>query len=136
MTKEFGNPEVEKQEIVEQDQAERTRETRLYIPRVDIYETKDAIHVVADIPGADQDSIDITVDKNTLLIEARVEAERPVDYSLTYAEYGIGDFRRKFTLSNEIDQNGIEAVVKNGVLSLTLPKVGPSEAQKIAVKSA
>lgn len=136
MTKEFGNPEVEKQEIVEQDQAERTRETRLYIPRVDIYETKDAIHVVADIPGADQDSIDITVDKNTLLIEARVEAERPVDYSLTYAEYGIGDFRRKFTLSNEIDQNGIEAVVKNGVLSLILPKVGPSEAQKIAVKSA
>ncbi len=91
---------------------------------------------MADIPGADQDSIEITVEKNSLTIEARVEVERPVDYSLTYAEYGIGDFRRKFSLSNEIDQDDIEAQVKNGVLSLTLPKVGPSAAQKITVKSA
>lgn len=134
MANEFGNPEIEKQEIIEQDQAERTRESRLYIPRVDIYETQDAIHVIADIPGADQDSIDITLEKNTLTIEARVEAEKPVDYSLTYAEYGIGDYRRKFNLSNEIDQDQISAVVKDGVLSLTLPKTGPAQAQKITVK--
>lgn len=134
MTKEFGSPEVEKQEVIEQDQAERTRETRLYIPRVDIYETQDAIHVVADIPGADQESIEITLEKNVLTIEARVEVEKPVDYSLTYAEYGIGDYRRKFNLSNEIDQEQITAVVKNGVLSLSLPKTGPAQAQKITVK--
>lgn len=135
MAKEFGNPEVEKQEIMEEDQSERTRESRLYVPRVDIYETEDAIHLLADIPGADQDSVDITLEKNSLTIEARVEVEKPIDYTLTYAEYGIGDFKRKFSLSNEIDQKGIEAVVKNGVLSLKLPKLGPSKAQKIAVKS-
>jgi HSP20 family molecular chaperone IbpA len=55
---------------------------------------------------------------------------------LTYAEYGVGDFKRKFTLSNEIDKDRINAVVKDGVLSLKMPKAGPAKAQKIEVKSA
>lgn len=136
MTEELRKTETQKQEIVEEDQAERTRETRLFVPRVDIYETKDDIHLIADIPGADQDSIEITLEKNILTIEARVVTEKPVDFSLTYAEYGVGDFKRKFTLSNEIDKERINAVVKDGVLSLKMPKAGPAKAQKIEVKSA
>jgi HSP20 family protein len=136
MTEELRKTDTQKQEIVEEDQAERTRETRLFVPRVDIYETKDDIHLIADIPGADQDSIEITLEKNILTIEARVVTEKPVDFSLTYAEYGVGDFKRKFTLSNEIDKDRINAVVKDGVLSLKMPKAGPAKAQKIEVKSA
>jgi HSP20 family molecular chaperone IbpA len=136
MTEELRKTETQKQEIVEEDQTERTRETRLFVPRVDIYETKDDIHLIADIPGADQDSIEITLEKNILTIEARVVTEKPVDFSLTYAEYGVGDFKRKFTLSNEIDKERINAVVKDGVLSLKMPKAGPAKAQKIEVKSA
>ena len=81
------------------------------------------------------DSIDVTLEKNILTIEAHVSTEKPVDYDLTYAEYGIGDFQRRFTLSNEIDHNGIVAKVKDGVLNLTLPKIGPTEAKKISVSS-
>lgn len=136
MTEELRKTDTQKQEIVEEDQAERTRETRLFVPRVDIYESKDDINLIADIPGADQDSIEITLEKNILTIEARVVTEKPVDFSLTYAEYGIGDFKRKFTLSNEIDKDRINAVVKDGVLSLKMPKAGPAKAQKIEVKSA
>ena len=136
MTEELRKKDTQKQEIVEEDQAERTRETRLFVPRVDIYESKDDIHLIADIPGADQDLIEITLEKNILTIEARVVTEKPVDFSLTYAEYGVGDFKRKFTLSNEIDKDRINAVVKDGVLTLKMPKAGPAKAQKIEVKSA
>ncbi len=136
MTEELRKKDTQKQEIVEEDQAERTRETRLFVPRVDIYESKDDIHLIADIPGADQDSIEITLEKNILTIEARVVTEKPVDFSLTYAEYGVGDFKRKFTLSNEIDKDRINAIVKDGVLTLKMPKAGPAKAQKIEVKAA
>jgi len=135
MTEELRKSEPQKQEIVEDDQIERTRETRLFVPRVDIFESNDDIHLIADIPGADQSSIDITLEKNILTIEARVVVEKPVDFSLTYAEYGVGDFKRKFTLSNEIDKDRINAVVKDGVLTLKMPKAGPAKAQKIEVKS-
>jgi HSP20 family molecular chaperone IbpA len=135
MSEQLSNPEAQKQEIVEQNETERTRDTRLYIPRVDIYETDEAIHLIADIPGADENSIDITLEKNVLTIDAEVQAEKPQDYSLTYAEYGIGSFRRKFNLSNEIDQEKIVAEVKDGVLKLKLPK-SEKVTQKIKVKAA
>jgi|SRR5665648_1262673 len=102
MTLELKNQETNKQEVTSQEQTERTRKSRLYIPRVDIYETKNAIYLSADIPGAGMDSINITLEKNILTIGARVTTEKPVDYDLTYAEYGLGDFQRRFTLSNEI----------------------------------
>ncbi len=90
---------------------------------------------MADIPGADENSIDITLEKNVLSIEAEVNAEKPQDYSLTYAEYGIGGFKRKFNISNEINQEKIVAEVKDGVLKLMLPK-SEKVTQKISVKAA
>jgi HSP20 family protein len=134
MSEQLSNPETQKQEIVEQDQAERTRDSRMYVPRVDIYESNEAIHVVADIPGADENSIDITLEKNVLTIDAEVQVEKPEDYSITYAEYGIGSFRRKFSISNEIDQEKIVAEVKDGVLKMILPK-SEKVTQKISVKT-
>ena len=134
MSEQLSKAENQKEEIVEQEQTERTRDTRLYVPRVDIFETDETIHLVADIPGADENSIDITLEKNILTIDANVHAEKPQDYSITYAEYGIGGFRRKFTLSNEIDQEKIIAEVKDGVLKLQLPK-SQKVTQKISVKA-
>lgn len=101
---------------------------------MDIFETDEEIHVVADIPGADENSIEITLEKNVLTIDADVQVEKPEDYSLTYAEYGIGSFRRKFNISNEIDQEKIVAQVKDGVLKLVLPK-SKKVTQKISVKA-
>ena len=110
-------------------------EQRVYSPRTDIYEDGDAIYLIADIPGADEKSIDITLEKNVLSIQASPVYEYPENLRLVYAEYGIGDYRRSFALSNQIDQANIQADVKNGVLSLRLPKAGPVKARKIAVKS-
>ncbi|HEX9923889.1 MAG TPA: Hsp20/alpha crystallin family protein [Anaerolineae bacterium] len=134
-TKDLQVQETEKQEVTTLNGAERTRTGRVYVPRVDIYETEHDIVAVADIPGIDENSIEITVEKNILTIHGRVEPEVLENVNLAYAEYDIGDYERRFTLSNEIDQDKIEATVKNGVLHLRLPKAGPAKARKVSVKA-
>jgi len=136
MTTESKNLEVKKEELAPAEGTERTRETRVYIPRTDIYETENEVVLTADVPGADEKSIDITLDKDRLTISAYVEPRRPENYSLAYAEYGVGDFQRSFNISKEIDREKIQAVVKDGVLRLTLPKREAAKTQKIAVKPA
>ena len=132
-TKELQIQDTEKQEVAETG-AERTRDRLAFVPRVDIYETDENIVVVADMPGVDESSVDITLEKNVLTINGYVEPVQPENYSLAYAEYRVGDYERSFTLSNEIDQDNIEATLKDGVLTLTMPKVGPTT-KKIAVKA-
>jgi HSP20 family protein len=125
--------ETEKQEVQESG-AERTRERPAFIPRSDIYELDDEIVVVADMPGVDAESVEITLERNTLTINGYSKPTDLSGYSLTYAEYREGDYQRSFSLSNEIDQSKIEAQMKDGVLHLHLPKVGPTT-RKIAVKT-
>ena len=117
--------EAEKQEVAESD-AERTVARRAFVPRVDMYETDDAINVIADMPGVSADSLDITLEQGVLTISGYVEEERPADHTLAYAEYRVGDYTRRFSLSNQIAQDEIAATVKDGVLRLHLPKVKPT----------
>lgn len=125
--------DVEKQEVEVAEGTERTRPGRAYVPRTDIYETEDALTLLADMPGVDESSLDITLEKNVLSIKGFVEMKNPDNYGLAYAEYEVGDYERSFTLSDGIDQENISATVKNGVLTITLPKAGPAKARKISV---
>jgi len=106
----------------------------VFVPRADIFETKDGLTLVVDVPGADEKSVDITLEKNVLTINAYPAAVKFENHTLAYAEYGEGDYQRSFALSNEIDRSGIEAKVKNGVLTLHLPKVAEVKPQKISIK--
>ena len=135
-SKELQVQDTHKQEVTTMSDAERTRSRKAYVPRADIYETNDEIFVVADMPGVDESSVDIILEKNVLTINGYVEPQSSENYSLAYAEYEVGDFQRSFTLSNQIDLNKIEAAVKHGVLRLRLPKAGPAKARKITVKAA
>lgn len=135
-TKELQVQDTQKQEVTSMSDAERTRSRKAYVPRADIYETNDEIFVVADMPGVDENSLDITLEKNVLTINGYAESEAPENYSLAYAEYEVGDYQRSFTLSNQIDLDKIEATVNHGVLRLRLPKAGPAKARKIVVKAA
>ncbi len=127
-----GTKELQEKEPA---QVERTRSTTVYTPDVDILEKEDAIVVFADIPGADEGSVDITLEKDVLSIYARVEPELPEKHQLLHAEYGIGDYQRSFTISNEIDREKIEAKVKSGVLRLVLPKSKAAQTRKISVSA-
>ncbi len=115
---------------------ERTRQRRVYIPRADIYETQNDVVVIVDIPGVDEKSVDITLEKNVLTINAFPADIQPEGYSQVYAEFGMGDYQRRFVISNEIDQGKIEASVRDGVLHLRLPKSGPAKSRKINVRTA
>lgn len=106
------------------------------IPPTDIYETKDALILLMDVPGADPASVEVTLDRKRLTITARTMETRPPEgYSLVYAEYQQGNYERGFTLAGEIDADRIDAMLKDGVLRITLPKVTPSPAKKIQVKA-
>ena len=132
-TREIQVQDTEKQEV--EIEAERTRDRPAFVPRADIYETDEAIVVVADMPGVDGNSLDITLEKGVLTLNGTVEPETPEGYSLNYAEYRVGDYVRSFSLSDEIDQEAIEATLKDGVLRLTLPKITEVRTRKIAVKA-
>ncbi len=127
--------EIQKKEADQVERVERTRSGRIYNPDVDIIERKEYILVVADMAGIDEKSIDITLEKNVLSIYGRIEPEIPEKMRLAYAEYGVGDYQRIFTLSGEIDRERIEARVKDGVLKLILPKAEAAKTRKIEVKS-
>ena len=127
--------EVEKQELVSQEDGERTRDCQCFVPRADIYEVEDQIVVVADVPGADKDSLEITLEKNILTINAYVDPVEPEGFSRTWAEYEVGDYQRNFRISDEIDREKIQATIKDGVLRLYLPKSKESRTRKISVKA-
>jgi HSP20 family protein len=115
-------------------EGERTRDRYVYVPRADIYETVDAIVVITDLPGAAQKDVEITLEKNVLTIHASL-AEKPMEgYSMVYSEFQCGDYERRFVLSNTIDQEKIEARVKDGVLYLRLAKAAPVKVRKIDIK--
>jgi HSP20 family molecular chaperone IbpA len=89
--------------------------------------------VVADVPGVDETHLDITLDKNVLTIRGTVEPPSFEGHTVVRTEYGVGDFERTFTLSDDVSRDGIEASVKDGVLQLKLPKTARSARQKINV---
>jgi HSP20 family molecular chaperone IbpA len=132
-TNEIQVNDTEKQ--VAETEAERTRDQPAFVPRVDIYETDAAIVVVADMPGVSEDSVDIILEKGVLTINGYVDPEVPEGYGLVHAEYQVGDYVRSFSLSNEIDQDAIEATLKDGVLRVTLNKITEAQTKKIAVKA-
>ncbi len=125
--------ELQKQEAVNPAKTERTKARRVYVPVVDIYETKDSIVLVADLPGADEKSVTVTLEKNVLTVTGQVEPEEFPGYSLSHSEYETGDFERSFSISDEIDRDKVEATVKNGTLRVTLHKSEKVKVKKIPV---
>jgi len=115
---------------------EKIRNVKTFIPRVDIYETGEALFLIADMPGIDEKTVDVELEKNILKISGRVENGKVKDYSLVFSEYEVGDYERTFTLSDEIDREKIKATVKQGVLRLELPKAEKVKPKKIAINAA
>ena len=135
MAKETKAMEVQEQEQLPVEQAERTRDIDCFIPRSDIIETEEKYQIVMDMPGVSQDKIDITLDKNTLTINGQTIQEAPDGYSLAHAEFRNGDYERSFRLTDRIDREKIQAVFTDGVLRLDLPKAEEAKARKIKVKA-
>lgn len=116
--------------------AETVSQAPTFQPPTDVVETKDAVIMLIDMPGADPESLNVTLDKRILTVTARSISSPPPDYTLLHAEFEDGNYERRFTLSDQVDGERIDAALKDGVLRLTLPKATPSPAKKIEVKAA
>jgi len=127
--------EVQKEERLP-DTSERTRQRSCFVPKSNIFETEDQIVIVMDMPGVQNKDIDISLEKNVLTVIGYTELDEPEGYTLAMAEYNAGDYERSFRISNQIEQEKIEAEYKNGVLRLSLPKAEEAKKRKIDVKVA
>jgi len=118
------------------DQATGAQAPRSLLPLVDIGEQDDAIRIVADMPGVASDAVDLQVDNQVLTIEGRISVDMPEGIAATYAEVGGSRYRRRFSLGQEVDTDGIRAEMDNGVLTVTLPKKPSHRRRRIEVKAA
>jgi HSP20 family protein len=121
----------EKREL--QKKEESTAPVRMFLPTTDIYETDQALTVVMEMPGVEKEKVEINVEDGVLTVEGGIESGKYQDLQPVYTEYNIGNFRRSFDLSNSVDQDKIRADMKDGVLTLTLPKAEQAKPRKIAV---
>ena len=101
-----------------------------WTPAADIYETESGYSIAIDLPGIGRDAVDIDVDDNRL----SVKGTRLVEESKHRSERPRGKFMRTFTIPGSVDQNGIGADYKDGVLQIRLPKRQEQKAQKITIK--
>ena len=131
-------PETQQTQAVTQPEthaveAMRPREQYL-TPPMDIYETPESLVVIADLPGIDPAHLEVRVDKNILTLRGQTQDKMLGD--LRYREYTLFSFFRQFELGERIDQDGIRAELKQGVLTLTLPKVAKAQPRAINVNAA
>ena len=127
-----NNATLQKQESRPVGRPEGTRGI-YYTPRVDILETEDELVLFADVPGARPDSVDVKYENGELTLHARCQP-RQSETNYALCEYGVGDFYRVFTLDESINADKITAEIKNGVLTLHLPKSEAVKPKKIKVK--
>lgn len=114
---------------------EQIRDTAVtFTPRCDIVETDDELVLFADVPGVDTDDVDVRYENGELTIYGKCATRRQADNYVDF-EYGIGDFYRAFAINEAIDADKIAAELKNGVLTLHLPKSEAVKPRKISVKS-
>ncbi len=114
----------------------RERSDTYLRPAVDIFEDTNGITLMADLPGVSSDRLNIEVDRNTLAIEGQVSFDMPKDMEALYADVRATRYQRTFTLSNELDTDGIKADMKDGVLTLNVPKRAEHQPRRIEVQGA
>lgn len=109
-----------------------THEGAYFEPRVNIYETAEELVLTADVPGVEADSVDTDLKDNLLTISARVQ-QVDSKWRPLHREYRVGHYMRQFRLGQHIDQTKITARLKDGVLTLTLPKAESVKPRRVKV---
>jgi HSP20 family protein len=121
----------EKREL--EKKQESTVPARTFVPTTDIFETDESLTMAVEMPGVDKGRIDISVEGGVLTIHGQIDFSKYEGLQPVYTEYNIGHYRRSFSLSNRVDQSRIRAEMKDGVLTLVLPKAEEAKPRKIQV---
>jgi len=113
---------------------ETTIPARVFLPTADIFESKDALKVILEMPGVERSNVDVRVEDGVLSVQGRLDLSKYQGLQPLYTEYNIGHYARSFHLSSKIDQTKISAELQDGVLSLSLPKIEEAKPRTIQVK--
>jgi len=124
--------EVQKKRAV-QSPEESTVPANMFVPITDIFETDDSLRVLVEMPGVDKQDVDISVKDRILTIEGRIDFQKYAGMTPVYTEYNIGNYHRRFSLSNKVDSSKIRAEMRDGLLTLTIPKSEEAKAQRIEI---
>lgn len=115
----------------------KAREEELTLaPPVDIFEDAHGITVQAELPGVAKDRLNVQADRNNLLIEGDVVIDMPAGMEAVYADVQATRYRRSFVLSGELETERIEASLKDGVLTVRIPKRAEFRPRRIEVRAA
>ena len=125
--------QVQKKRELE-NKEETTIPARVFLPAADIFEGENDLTVILEMPGVEKNNVDIRVEDGALNVEGRLDLNKYQGLKPLYTEYNIGHYSRSFRLSNKIDQNKIAADLKDGVLTLKLPKAEEAKPRTIQVK--
>jgi len=112
---------------------EGTTPGRVFVPVTDIFETPETLTVVLEMPGVDRETIEASVENDVVTIEGRIDFTKYEGMQPVYTEYNVGHFARSFEISNKIDQSKISALMKDGLVTIVLPKAEQAKARKIQV---
>ncbi|MEZ5541437.1 MAG: Hsp20/alpha crystallin family protein [Pseudomonadota bacterium] len=104
-------------------------------PAVDIHETAAGITLLADMPGVDRERLNLHVDNDALTIEGEAQIEMPAGMEALYADVRARRYRRSFVLSSELDADAIQASLRDGVLTVHIPKRAEVRPRKIEVRA-
>ena len=124
--------DLQEKEVVK-NEGEITHTGNYYLPSTDIYEMDDRLVIVMDIPGVGKDALNVTIDKDTLVIDGNIDFSKYKELEPVYTEYNIGNYSRKFSLSEHINKENIIASMKDGVLVLELEKAEKLKSRRIPV---
>jgi HSP20 family protein len=127
-----NSPAIKKEQRTELDKPE-VMLGLCFTPRVDIMGTEEESLLLVDLPGVKPEDVDVHFDNGELIIDGRC-APRHQGANYLLSEYGVGDFYRAFTISEQIDWQKISTELKNGVLTVHLPKAETVKPRKITVK--
>jgi len=105
----------------------------VFVPVTDIFETPEALTVVLEMPGVDRNSIEASVENDVVTIEGRIDSTKYEGMRPVYTEYNVGHYARSFEISDKVDRSKISAEMKDGVVTIVLPKSEQSRPRKIQV---
>lgn len=105
------------------------------LPAVDVFEDASGITLLADMPGVPKEQLELKIEGDSLSIEGKVGTLTPEGLEAVYAEVRVPRYRRSFTLSRELDAARVEASLKDGVLTLRIPKQAHAQPRRITVNA-
>lgn len=112
----------------------RDRNEGWLMPPVDIFEDADAVTLIADVPGVTNERLHVGIDHEVLTLEGEADISMPEGIEAVHVDTPSARYRRTFTLSGDLDTSEISAALKDGVVTVRIPKRAEAKPRRVDVK--